>query len=100
MTAVAREQIAALAQRRRQIKTSDATTRPAPFATLAANNDRRAIKFLQHARRDNTDDADVPEQLSFDDDKIGFGIKPRTDGTDDFPDDATLDLLPLAISQV
>ena len=41
--------------------------------------------------------ADVPEQLAFDDDKIGFGIEPRPHRADDFLDDAALDLLAFAI---
>ena len=75
VTAVAHEQIAAFAQRGGQIKTRDAAARTAPFAALAAENDGGPVKLLEHARRDDADDADVPEQLSLDDDEIRLRIK-------------------------
>ena len=47
--------------------------RPEPrhLAVLAADDDGGPVKFLQHARRHDADDADVPEQLALDDDEIG-----------------------------
>ncbi len=55
---------------------------------------------MQHARGDDAHHADVPKQLSFDDDEISLGIEFRADGADDFIDDAAFDFLTLAIAHV
>ena len=75
VAAVPHEQIVALAQRGGQIKSRDAAARTAPFAAFAAENDRGPVKLLQHARRDDADHADVPEQLPLDDDEIRLRIE-------------------------
>src|ERR1041384_1667548 len=60
MTAVAHEQIAALAQRGRQIKPGNAAPGPAPFSAIAADDNRRPIKLLKHPGGHNPHDANVP----------------------------------------
>ncbi len=96
---VAHEQVAALAQGGREIESFDAAPRAAPLVAFAANDNRRAIKFLENARGHDADDADVPQQLSFDQNKISRSVKPRSDGPNDFFADAALDVLPLAIAR-
>src|ERR1022692_3278446 len=93
VTAVTREQIVAFTQGRGQVKTRDAAAGTAPFLALAAQDDRGPIKFLEHARCNDADDADVPEQLAFDDLKVRVGIELRAHRADDLLDDAALDFL-------
>jgi hypothetical protein len=49
VTAVADEQVVALAQSGGEVKTGDAASRTAPFGAVASDNDGRAIKLLEHA---------------------------------------------------
>ena len=91
------EQIAALPQRGGQIESHDAAARTAPFTAFPAENDRGAVKLLQHARRDDADHADVPEQLSLDDDEIRLRIEFRLHRANDLLHDAPLDFLAFTI---
>ena len=56
-------------------KPGDAPARTAHLAVLAADDDGRPVKFLKHARRHDTHDADMPEQLPLDDDEIRLRVE-------------------------
>ena len=67
---------------------------------VAAEDDGRPVELLQHARRDDAHDADVPGQLAFDDDEIGLRVELGAHRADDFLGDAAFDLLALAVARV
>src|SRR6185437_17022952 len=83
-----------------EVETGDAAAGAAPLLAFTTDDDGRAIKFLEHARGNDPDHADVPEQLAFHDDEIGVGIELGADGADDFVNDAAFDFLAFAISRV
>src|SRR5437867_9331552 len=97
MSAVAHQQVAALAQGGGEIEAVNAPSGAAPFLGIATQNNGRPIKLLQHPRSHDADDADVPEQLTLDNDEIFGGIESGADGCNDLLGDVALDLLTLAI---
>jgi hypothetical protein len=100
VAAVADEQMVALAQSGCEVETCDATPGAAPFDTITANDDGGAIELLEHAGSDDADDADVPGLLAFDDDEVGFGIKPGANGSNSLFSDEAFELLALAVAGV
>ena len=60
VTAVFYEQLAALLQRACQVEALDAAARAAPVLAIATENDCGPIELLQHARRNDADNTDVP----------------------------------------
>ena len=97
VAAVAEQQVVALAQRGGQVEPRDAAARAAELPAVAAEDDGRAVKLLEHARSHNAHHADVPGQLAFNDDEVGLRVEPGAQGADDFLGDAALDLLALAV---
>jgi hypothetical protein len=97
---VADQQVIALAQRRGQIETRNAAAGPTEVLAITPENDSGAVELLEHARRNNPDDADVPGQLALDDDEVGLCVESRTQVADDFIGDAALDLLPRTVMGV
>ncbi len=100
MAAVPHQQVVTFAQRRSQIKTRNAATRTAPILALAANDKRGAIKFLQHARGNDSHHADVPVELSLHNHEIRLGIEACPHRPGDFLRHRALNFLALAILRI
>ena len=97
VAAVAEQQVVAFPQRGGQVETGNAAARAAELLAIAAEDDGRPVELLEHARRDNAHDADVPRQLTLDDDEVGLRVEPGAHRADDFLGDAAFDLLALAV---
>ena len=100
VSAMADEQVVAVAQRGGEIKALDAAAGATPFVALATDDDGGAVKFLEHARGDDADDADVPEQPSLNEDVVAFGLERAAQRADGFVSDGAFDLLTLAVAGV
>jgi hypothetical protein len=100
VTAVANQQVGAFAQSRRQVKSGDAASGPAPLSAIASDDNRGAIELLKDARGDDAHNADVPKGLAFDDDEVIFGFELGADGRNGFFRYAAFDFLALTVFSI
>src|SRR5204862_3426934 len=100
MAPMTNQQISALAQTGGQIEPRNAPAGTAPVGAIPADNDRRPIKLLEHARSHDPHHADMPGRLPFDDYEIGRGIELRAHRGDGFLRDFSFYSLTLTISVV
>ena len=97
MPAVAEQQLAAIAQGLSEIEPFDTASGATPFFAVTAEDNDGPIKFLQKARGDDSNDADVPGRLTIDDHEISGSIGPCSGSPKGLLKDAALDALAFAI---
>ena len=97
---VAHQQVRTIAQRGGQVESFDAAARAAPILAVTAEDEGGTVKGSHHARGDDSDDANVPKQLAFDDDVIRLGVEFCRDRADDFVGDGALDFLALPVAGI
>ncbi len=100
VSAVADQQMIALAQGSGEVETGDAAAGAAPFGAVPTDDDGGAIELLEDARSNDPDDADVPGLLAFDDDEIGLRIEPRANGGNGLFGDGAFELLAFTVAGI
>src|SRR5688572_14181230 len=100
MPAVAQQQVIALAEGRGEIKSINASPRTAPFIPFPANDQSRPVKLAHDSGSHNSDHADVPQQLAFNNDIVGVRIKAGAQTAGDLIGHIAFDLLTLPVLSI